>query len=180
MIFPAEKIEAMIYTIRGQRVMLDSDLARLYGVDTKRLKEQVKRNLERFPEDFMIKPNSNELAALRSQFATLANLTADNQVFRYAPYLFTENGVAMLSSVLKSSQAIQVNIAIMRTFTKLRSFLVMDNTSEKRIQRLELGHKDTKQLFKLVFQKLDHIEEQITPKLPTNRKKIGLKASSKD
>ena len=97
--FPVEKIEAMIYSIRGHRVMLDSDLARLYGVETKRLNEQVKRNLERFPEDFKIIPNSSELAELRSQIATLNNLTIENQNFTYSPYLFTENGVAMLSSI---------------------------------------------------------------------------------
>lgn len=168
-----QKIETMIYTVRGIKVMLDSDLAKLYGVETKRLLEQVKRNIERFPDDFLVIPNSSELADLRSQFATLEDLSAGNYVFKHTPYLFTENGVAMLSSVLRSKEAIQVNIAIMRTFTKLRSFLSMDSQSiEGRVGNLEKG---TNKLFKIVFERLDSIEDQITPKLPENRKKIGLK-----
>lgn len=123
MTFPVEKIEHMIYTIRGQRVMLDSDLAKLYGVETKILNQAVKRNQERFPEDFLIKPNSSELAELRSQIVTLEEITHEKHLFRFSPFLFTENGVAMLSSVLNSKEAIQVNITIMRAFTKLRSFL---------------------------------------------------------
>ena len=140
-----QKIEAMIYTIRGQRVMLDSDLANLYGVETKRLVEQVKRNSERFPEDFLLIPDSSELAYLRSQIATLERPSHQNYVFKFTPFLFTENGVAMLSSVLRSKEAIQVNIAIMRAFTKLRSFMMMDNSSlEGRVQNLE---KNTHKLF---------------------------------
>lgn len=167
-----KKIEAMIYNIRGMRVMLDSDLAELYGVPTKRFNEQVKRNLERFPEDFMIVPNSSELAELRSQIATLDSSSDRNHVFKHPPRMFTENGVAMLSSVLKSKQAIQINIAIMRTFTKLRSFLALENSTNERLDKLEQG---THKLFKIVFERLDSLEEQITPKLPANRKKIGLK-----
>lgn len=163
-----DKIEAMIYHVRGQRVMLDSDLAKLYGVETKVLNQAVKRNLERFPNDFMIIPNSSELAALRSQFVTLGSLTSQNHNFRYAPYLFTENGVAMLSSVLNSKEAIQINITIMRTFTKLRSFLSMDNSLQEQVNTLE---DNTNKLFRIVFEKLDHIEKQVTPKLDTNRKK---------
>lgn len=172
MILAVEKIEAMIYTIRGQRVMLDSDLAKLYGVETKRLKEQVKRNKERFPSDFLIEPNFEELATLRSQFATLNEPSAKKYTPKYPPYLFTENGVAMLSSILQSKQAIQINIAIMRTFTKLRSFLTMGNSLEERLTNHE---KDTHETFNLVFKKLDGLNNQITPKLPSNRKKIGLK-----
>lgn len=120
------KIEAMIFTIRGQRVMLDSDLAELYGVETKRLLEQVRRNGDRFPEDFMFKCSSEELEDLRSQFATTNCLSYWNSMRRSDPIVFTESGVAMLSSVLNSPQAIQVNIAIIRVFVKLRSFLVME------------------------------------------------------
>lgn len=159
--------------------MLDSDLAKLYGVETKVLNQAVKRNRERFPEDFLIEPNSNELTNLRSQIVTLGGLTTENHIFRHAPLLFTENGVAMLSSVLHSKEAIQVNITIMRAFTKLRSFLAMGHATEKRVDKLE---KDTNQLFRIVFQKLDHVdnklheyEKAVTPKLPRNRKKIALK-----
>ncbi len=166
-----KQIEAMIYTIRGQRVMLDSDLAKLYGVETKVLNQAVKRNEERFPHDFLIKPDSSELADLRSQIVTLGGISAENSVLRHPPLLFTENGVAMLSSVLKSRQALQVNIAIMRTFTKLRSFLAMENSLVGRVENLEKG---THKLFKIVFERLDSLEDEITPKLPANRKKIGL------
>lgn len=172
-----DKIETMIYLIRGHRVMLDSDLAKLYGVETKVLNQAVKRNLERFPQDFMIIPNSSELAYLRSQLVTLDTITNQNYVFRYAPYLFTENGVAMLSSVLNSKEAIQINITIMRALTKLRSFLSMDNSLQHQVTVLE---DNTNKLFKIVFEKLDHIEKQVTPKLPANRKKIGLNSNKKD
>ncbi len=167
-----QKIEAMIYSVRGQRVMLDSDLALLYGISTKVLNQAVKRNIDRFPDDFLIQPNFSELAALRSQFVTLDNVSNGNPIFKYTPYLFTENGVAMLSSVLKSKQAIQINITIMRTFTKLRSYLAMEGSNGDRLDKLENG---TNQLFKVVFERLDSLEEQIKPRLPENRKKIGLK-----
>ena len=129
--------------------MLDSDLAELYGVTTKRLNEQVKRNLDRFPDDFMIVPSSGELDDLRSQIATANSATSWNHKRRSTPYLFTENGVAVLSTVLTSKQAIQVNIAIMRTFTKLRSFLAMESSTNERLDKLEKG---THKLFKIVFE----------------------------
>jgi hypothetical protein len=174
--FSITKIETIIYTIRGQPVMIDSDLAKLYGVETKVLNQAVKRNRERFPEDFMIEPSSSELAQLRSQIVTLDHLTFENHVFRHTPYLFTENGVAMLSSVLKSKEAIQVNITSMSAFTKLRSFCAMGGGIEKKVDKLE---KETNHIFKIVFEKLDKIETQVTPKLPANRRKIGLKTSLK-
>lgn len=171
--FEVDEIQAIIYIIRGQRVMIDSDLAKLYGVETKRLKEQVKRNIDRFPSDFMIEPNLSDLASLRSQFATLGHLSDHNHVFKYTPYLFTENGVAMLSSVLQSKQAIHINISIMRTFTKLRSFYALESTLKEEVGQFK---KETNQLFKIVFEKLDKYEEQLVPKLAPHRKKIGLKS----
>lgn len=152
--------------------MLDSDLANLYGVETKRLNEQVRRNIDRFPEDFMFECNSEELGILKSQIATSNSTSSWNYKRRSKPMMFTENGVAMLSTVLNSKQAIQVNIAIMRTFTKLRSFLAMENSVEGRVDKLEQG---THKLFKIVFERLDDIEKQISPKLAPNRRKIGLK-----
>ena len=165
------KIEAMIFNIRGQKVMLDSDLSKLYGVETKVLNQAVKRNADRFPEDFMFVPNSSELATLRSQIVTLDTLNSRNYTFKYSPKLFTENGVAMLSSVISSKKAIQVNITIMRTFTKMRSFLVMDNNTNQRLNKFEEG---TNKLFKIVFDRLNTLENQ-TPNLSSKRKKIGLK-----
>lgn len=123
------KIEAMIFTIQGQKVMLDSDLAELYGIETKRLIAQVKRNIDRFPLDFMFECTSSELDDLRSQIATSNAVNTWKPKRWSVPLVFTESGVAMLSSVLNSSQAIQVNIAIIRVFVKLRSFLVMQQAS---------------------------------------------------
>ena len=165
------KIEKMIYHLRGQKVMLDSDLAELYGVETKRLNEQVRRNIERFPEDFMFECTFEELDVLRSQIATANAPTIWNYKRRVMPMVFTENGVAMLSSVLNSSQAIQVNIAIMRIFTRLKSFLLLEKDLGQRMDNLERG---THKMFKNVFERLDEYEELVTPKLPGNRKKIGL------
>lgn len=166
------KIEKMIYLLRGTRVMLDSDLAELYGVETKRLSEQVKRNFERFPSDFMFICNSEDLQDLRSQIATAKLVSSLNFKRRTNPMVFTESGVAMLSSVLNSPQAIQVNISIIRIFVKLRSFVAFENTTDKRVGVLE---KNTTKLFKVVFERLDDIEETLSPRLPGNRKKIGLK-----
>ena len=175
--FSIETIEAMIYKVIGHNVMLDSDLATLYGVETKVLNQAVKRNLKRFPDDFMIECDLNMLEILRSQIVTSNYTNHWNYKRRSAPLLFTENGVAMLSTVLNSERAIQVNIAIMRTFTKLRSFLSMENSLEGRVGNLEKG---THKVFKIVFERLDHLDEQIRPKLSTNRKKIGLKHDSKN
>ena len=113
-----QTIQSKIYEIRGQRVMLDSDLAAMYGVETRRLNEQVKRNIERFPEDFMFQLTKGEYEILKSQIAILKNGRGQHK--KYMPYAFTENGVAMLSSVLRSPLAIQVNIGIMRAFTEFR------------------------------------------------------------
>ena len=126
-----DNIEPLIKIIRGQQVMLDRDLATLYGVETKRLNEQVKRNIKRFPEDFMFQLTKDE--CLRSQIATLNE--GRGQHLKHMPYVLTENGVAMLSSVLRSDTAIEVNIRIMRAFTSMRHFL--QNNAEM-FQRLFL------------------------------------------
>jgi hypothetical protein len=161
------EIEKKIYVIRGVKVMLDVDLAELYGVETKILNQAVKRNLERFPSDFMFQLENHEVKDLRSQNAT-ANL---NHMSRVAPFAFSENGVAMLSSVLNSSQAIQVNIAIMRIFTRMRSFMLFDEHLNSRLTNLETG---SEKIFKIVFERLDSIEESLLLN-PHRRKKIGLK-----
>jgi hypothetical protein len=163
------KIENMIYVVRGQKVMLDSDLAKLYEVETKALNQAVRRNLERFPKDFMFQLTSEEYQALKSQSVTSKVGRGGKQKL---PLVFTENGLAMLSGVLNSSRAVQVNIAIMRIFTRLRSFLVLENSLADRINKLEDG---TNKLFKVVFERLDAIEDE-TPILKPNRKKIGLKS----
>jgi phage regulator Rha-like protein len=116
-------IEKMIYVIRDQKVMLDSDLAELYEVDTKVLNQAVKRNITRFPPDFMFQLTSEESESLMSHFVTSKKGRGGR---RYLPFVFTENGVAMLSSVLSSEKAIQINVSIMRIFTRLRSFLMLE------------------------------------------------------
>lgn len=162
------EIESMIYFIRGYKVMIDSDLARLYGVETKNLNKAVRRNIERFPEDFMFQLDSAEAESLRFQIGTSKEGKGGR---RYLPLVFTEGGVAMLSSVLTSEQAARVNVSIIRTFIRLRSFLAMENLNEK-VNRLEDG---TNKLFKIVFERLDSIEDA-TPVLKPTRKKIGLKS----
>lgn len=162
------RIEKMIYIIRGQKVMLDSDLADLYEVETRIFNQAIRRNLDRFPNDFMYELTSEEADELHAYLGE----TGKHGGRRTKPLVFTENGVAMLSSVLNSKRAIQVNIAIMRTFTKLRSFLLMENDITSRLDKLEEG---TNRLFKVVFQRLDNIEDTLIPKLNTRRKKIGLK-----
>ncbi len=151
-------LERMIYTFRGHKVMLDSDLAVLYGVETRTLNQQVKRNQKRFPPDFMFQLTEEE-AALTNR--------------KYLPYVFTENGVAMLSGVLNSDRAISVNIAIMRTFTKLRSFLALESSNSHKINELD---KSTNKMFKVVFERLDDLDTQFTSDTKTSRKKIGLKS----
>lgn len=153
------KIEELIYQIRSHKVMLDSDLAELYGVEIKRLNEQVKRNQERFPDDFMFQLSIQERDILRSQFATFNNSMGSR---KYLPFVFTENGVAMLSSVLNSKRAIQVNISIMRIFTKLRSFLMLEGNLSSRMDKVEEA---TNKMFRIVFERLDAIEDIVTPKL---------------
>ncbi len=156
--FPIEKIEAIIYIIRGQKVMLDSDLAKLYGVETKALNQAVKRNSKRFPNDFMIQCDSVELSSLRSQIVTANGINTWNHKRRTPIMVFTENGVAMLSTVLNSERAIEVNITIMRTFTKLRSFLAMESTLKNQVNKLE---QDTTQLFRIVFEKIDDVSGKL-------------------
>lgn len=163
-----EQIQNMIYVVRGQRVMLDSDLAVLYGVETKALNRQVRRNMIRFPADFMFQLTTPEFDYLKRQIGTSKAGRGGKQKM---PLVFTENGVAMLSSVLRSERAVLVNISIMRIFTKLRSFLMMEQDIEKRVDSLENG---TNQLFKVVFERLDNLEQKL-PSHDSERKRIGLK-----
>ena len=126
-------IEQKIFLIRGHKVMLDKELAKLYGVSTKRLNEQVKRNVKRFPEDFMFQLTWEEAESSRSQFATLKK----GRNIKYLPYAFTEQGVAMLSGVLNSERAVQVNIAIMRAFVRLRQILSTNKELAHKLAQLE-------------------------------------------
>lgn len=161
---PLDPIAQKILLIRGHRVMLDSDLAKLYEVPTKRLNEQVRRNIKRFPPDFMFQLTPEEFDSLRSHFATLN--TGRGQHRKYLPYAFTEQGVAMLSGVLSSSRAIDVNVAIMRAFVKLREFALTHKELSRKLNELE---KKYDAQFNVVF---DAIRQLMTPPEP-KRKKIG-------
>ena len=170
MIVPDEIIMNTIYLIRGQKVMLDRDLAKLYGVETKVFNQAVKRNMERFPDDFMFELTKQEFENWRSQFVTS---NSDKMGLRYAPYAFTEQGVAMLSSVLKSKKAIAVNIQIMRIFTRVRQML-MDTTElrlevEKIKKKLDNHDKNIELVFRYFDELLVKKEKQAT------KKQIGFK-----
>jgi len=163
---PDEMVLNKIYLIRGQKVMLDFHLAELYGVETGRLNEQVKRNLERFPQDFMFQLTNEEWESLISQFA-ISNKGRGGR--RKLPFCFREHGVLMLSSVLNSKQAIQINIQIMRIFTRVRE-MITDNT-ELRLEIEKIKHKLNNQdkNMELVFSYLD----QLIVKKSEPRKRIG-------
>ena len=151
-----KEIGQRIYFIRGHRVMLDSDLAELYEVETKNLNKAVSRNEGRFPEDFMFQLTERELEALRFQFGTSKKQRGGR---RYLPYVFTQEGVAMLSGVLHSDRAIQVNVAIMRTFVQLRRMLGSNHELAKKLEQIEcelLRHDhDLKSVFEAIRQLMD-------------------------
>lgn len=158
------EISKKIYFIRGHRVMLDSDLAELYEVPPKRLNEQVRRNINRFPEDFMFQLTENEYESLRSQIATLEKGRGKHR--KYLPLVFTEQGVAMLSSVLHSERAVQVNIAIMRAFVNLRELLETHKDLAKKLNQLERKYDHQ---FKVVF---DAIRQLMAVGSPVSQKRI--------
>ena len=145
------RIESLIRFIREKQVILDTDLAMLYGVETKRLKEQVKRNIDRFPDDFMFELTREELNSLRSQIATSNGRGGT----RYLPYAFTEGGIAMLSSVLTSGIAVEVNIRIMRAFVAMRHFLANNAQVFQRLANIEYHQIETDKRIDEVFKRLD-------------------------
>ena len=144
-----EKVINKIYVIRGQKVMLDRDLGEMYGIETKVLKQAVKRNKDRFPKDFMFEMSKKEFGNWRSQFVT--SNSADIMGLRYAPYCFTEQGVAMLSSVLNSPVAIQVNIQIIRVFTKMKEMLLSNKDILLKLEKMEQDVKENKKDIALIF-----------------------------
>src|SRR4030095_5908524 len=165
-------IERRIYLIRRHKIMIDFDLADLYGVSTKQLNQQVSRNKKRFPEDFMFRLTKEEADALRSQFVT-SNTRRGGR--RYLPYVFTEQGVAMLSSVLNSERAIEVNIMIMRAFVKLRQMLESNEELNRKFAAVIRKLSTHDKYFKVVFDELKKLTEDPTPP----RKQIGFKAGRK-
>jgi hypothetical protein len=170
-IIPAERIEGIIYIIRGSKVMLDRDLAMLYGIETRILVQAVKRNMERFPEDFMLKLTKDESINLISQI-----VTSSWGGYRKLPMAFTEQGVAMLSSILRSSQAVKVNIEIMRAFIRLRQTLSSHKELAKELKEirefvLKNSYKNNRE-FQRVWQAIEKLTEK-----PKEQRKIGFDIS---
>jgi len=165
---PIELIEKKILVIRGEKVMLDADLAELYGVETKMLMRAIKRNIDRFPADFMIQLDKEEFENLRFHFGTSSQWGGR----RYLPYVFTEQGVAMLSSVLNSERAVKVNIEIMRAFVKLREMIASHKGLAKRLDELE---KKYDAQFKIVFDAIRQLMATPEPR----EKKIGFRVREK-
>jgi hypothetical protein len=158
-IIPIENIQSKIYVIRGQKVMLDSDLAELYVVETKVLNQAVKRNIDSFPLDFMFQLTKEEYTSLRSQIVTLKR----GQHRKYNSNVFTEHGILMLSSVLKSPIAVQVNIQIMRTFVQLRDFLATNEEIKKKLQEHDY----------MISYLVESVDELLHPVIEEPKYKIG-------
>jgi phage regulator Rha-like protein len=175
LILPEDAIINRIYLIRGKKVMIDRDLASLYGVETKRLKEAVRRNINRFPEDFMFEMTKDEFENWRSQFASS---NSEKMGLRYAPFCFTEQGVSMLSSVLNSETAIEINIQIIRIFTRMREFLAnhselflkMEQFEKTLLKQREINNKHDEDI-EIIFEAL----KRLLKTDPEPRKRIGFK-----
>jgi hypothetical protein len=168
-----QSISSLIYLIRGEKVMLDFDLANLYGVETRRLKEQVKRNINRFPEDFMFQLTNEEFIILRSQIATSSWGGS-----RYRHMAFTEQGVAMLSSVLNSDRAISVNIQIIRVFTRMRAMIESHKDILRKLEMLEKKDIELDEKVTLIFEYLKQLEQSKLEETDfKQRKRIGYKTN---
>ncbi len=166
---PAELVERRICVIRGQKVMLDSDLAELYQVPTRVLNQAVRRNRDRFPGDFMFQLTAAEAAALRSQIVTLEK--GRGRYSKYAPLAFTEHGVAMLSSVLNSARAVQMNIVIIRAFVRLRELLATHKGLARKLEQLEATQREHGSILVAVVQEIKKMKK--APRQPKHKPRIG-------
>jgi hypothetical protein len=168
-IVPLESVVSRIFLVRGQKIMLDADLAELYGVTTKRLNEQVKRNIDRFPPDFMFQLNTKEYDSLRSQFATSKEQSGRGGR-RYMPYVFTEHGAIMAASVLDSERAVQVSIYVVRAFVQLREMLSSNKELARKLNELErkLTTHD-----RAITELIEAIRQLMTPPEPKKKRPIG-------
>lgn len=172
---PAELVERRMRLVRGQKVFMDSDLAEMYGVTTSNLNLAVRRNMERFPKDFMFQVTAAEMDGLRLQIAISNGEKASRGGRRYLPYAFTQEGVAMLSSVLNSSRAIQVNIAIMRVFVKIREVLAANQDLAQKIEALEKRYEEHDEEIQRVF---DAIRQLMEPPVTQGKRRIGFLTTS--
>ena len=175
--YSEDSIAPVIYYVRGEKVMIDRDLAMLYGMETRRVKEAVRRNIGRFPTDFMFELSDEEFQNWRSQFATS---NSERMGLRYNPMVFTEQGIAMLSSVVNSPRAIEVNIAIMRTFVKMRKLMLQNVELSERLRELEetvtANFSEHDEKFELIFQAIN----QLTQKRNEPRRPIGFSEPIKE
>ena len=165
---PVAQIESRILFIRGQKVMLDTDLAELYGVEIRRLNEQVRRNIERFPEDFMFQLSEKEFESLRSQIATLK--TGRGQHRKYPPYAFTEHGAIMAATILNTPRATEVSVYVVRAFVRLRETLAAHKGLAAKLEELErkVGAHD-----RAIAELIDAIRQLMTPSDPKKKRPIG-------
>ncbi len=164
-------VESLIHLVRGEKVMLDSDLAGLYEVSTKRLNEAVKRNHSRFPARFMFQLTREEAAPLRSQIAT-----ASKRNIRYQPLAFTEHGVVMLSSILNSERAVQMSILVVEAFVRMRELIATNKDIAARVEKLERGHERTASVIEVLVEDIDRLGrkvERITAPSPYGKRRIG-------
>ena len=171
-----QTIQNRIYEIRGQKVILDFDLAVLYGTETKKLKQAVRRNIARFPSDFMFELTKEEYDSLRSQFVTLEN-TGRGKYSKYSSFAFTEQGIAMLASVLRTPKAIEVNIQIVRAFVFLRKYALSHSELTQKLQELEAKYdKQFNDIFEAINYLIQKDKVEINQK---ERKRIGFKTNNK-
>jgi hypothetical protein len=176
----ARPLESLIRVIRGRKVVLDTDLAGLYQVETRTLNQAVRRNMARFPEDFMLHLSFEETESLRSQIV-ISNVGRGGR--RYLPFAFTEHGVVMLSSVLKSQRAVQMNIFVTRAFVRLREIVASNKELASRIESLELGHDRTASVIEVLVEDIDRLAVEVKqmkalPSAPKRR--IGFRAGTED
>lgn len=167
----ARPVEGLIHVIRGQKVILDVDLAELYGVPTKHLNQAVKRNLNRFPAKFMFQLSSEEANMMRSQFVTASKIN-----IRYQPLVFTEHGVVMLSAVLKSARAVEMSILVVDAFVRMRELIAANKDIAARIEKLERGHDRTASVIEVLVEDIDRLTGEVKDMKalpPTTKRKIG-------
>jgi hypothetical protein len=161
---PDYPIERRIHLVRGQKIMVDSDLAALYGVETKRLNEAVKRNAERFPETFMFRLTDAEAGLMRSQFAT-----SSKRRIKHQPLAFTEHGVVMLSAVLNSPRAVQMSILVVQAFVRLRQMIAANKDLAIRVDKLEASHRHVSSIIEVLVDEIEHMKALPPP----SKRKIG-------
>jgi len=174
----ARPVESLIHVVRGEKVMLDIDLAALYGVTTKASNQAIKRNAARFPEDFMFRLDDREAAILRSQI-----VTASKRNIRYQPLAFTEHGVAMLSAVLRSDRAVQMSIGIIRAFVRMRQLMEHNRDIAARVEKLERSHDRSASVIEILVEDIDRLAHEVKEMKalpPVSKRKIGFRLGDDD